>query len=83
MDIVLWKHFYRSIKQHEIRRKYLNRIKLDTNAIPIDKNNINKILEDCVGYTHVLNDGTVQTRCDWTFRPSTEDKYGSYSSYKF
>ena len=36
---------------------------------------------DCVSYTHVLNDGSVQLRCDWTFRPSTGDKYGPYSSY--
>lgn len=68
MDIVLWKHFYRAIKQHEIRRKYLNRIKLDTNAIPIDKNNINKILEDCEGYREKL----IQ-HCQLHFQLSYED----------
>lgn len=36
---------------------------------------------DCVAYTHVLSDGKVQLRYDWTFRPSTGDKYGPYSSY--
>ena len=36
---------------------------------------------DCVGYTHVLDDGKVQVRCDWTFRPNTGDIYGPFSQY--
>ncbi len=36
---------------------------------------------DCVGYTHVQNNGSVQARLDWTFRPSTGDVYGPYSKY--
>lgn len=46
--------FFRPIKQLEIRRKYLNRIKRNTHSITIDKNNINKIMEDCECYREKL-----------------------------
>lgn len=36
----------------------------------------------CVAYTQVLLDGKVQFRYDWTFRPSTGESYGPYSSYQ-
>lgn len=35
----------------------------------------------CDAYTHVLTDGTVQIRYDWTFKPSTGETYGPFSSY--
>ena len=36
----------------------------------------------CVAYTQVLASGKVQCRYDWTFRPSSGESYGPYSSYK-
>lgn len=36
----------------------------------------------CVAYTQVLLDGKVQFRYDWTFKPSTGESYGPYSSYQ-
>lgn len=36
----------------------------------------------CKTYTQVLLDGKVQFRYDWTFKPSTGETYGPYSSYQ-
>lgn len=36
---------------------------------------------DCASYSHVLMDGKIEFRFDWTFRPSTGDVYGPYSKY--
>lgn len=36
---------------------------------------------DCASYSHVLMDGKIEFRFDWTFRPNTGDKYGPYSKY--
>lgn len=35
----------------------------------------------CVAYTHVLTDGRVQCRWDWTFIAPTGESYGPYSTY--
>lgn len=35
----------------------------------------------CVAYTHVLNDGSVQFRFDWTFTTEKGKSYGPYSTY--
>ncbi len=36
---------------------------------------------DCASYSHVLMDGKIEFRLNWTFRPSTGDVYGPYSKY--
>lgn len=36
----------------------------------------------CVGYSHVLNDGTIQFRFDWSFTATTGKTYGPFSTYQ-